>query len=394
MFASRFTNLDEARALFGDRVDRLGPFLMRADPLADAVADTIAEMPPGDGRLLFQRMIERGGESAPEAPVALRSFFAAVERVPVWVDWSVVDDGGRVLIRAGPLGGLVLGLKSLVTSYTSPAGNKPLVLSGRMQEDAPRRLNETARFVRATILPGGMRPRAPGWRSTLEVRLIHAQVRRLILASGRWDSAAWGLPINQHDQAGTSLLFSLTVIDGLRQLGVRISPDESEDYLHLWRWSGWLMGIDPELLAATEREARQLADLMSATQAPPDDDSRALTRALLDSPRTAAKTDRDRRIADRSLHFSAAVCRLLVGDSIADQLAVARSPLSYAAPIVRRLLSTADRVRQSVPSAQASARRAGRRYWDRLAEVGMANATSEFVLPERLRADVPRRSRE
>ncbi len=306
----------------------------------------------------------------------------------------MVDDGGRVLIRAGPLGGLVLGLKSLVTSYTSPAGNKPLVLSGRMQEDAPRRLNETARFVRATILPGGMRPRAPGWRSTLEVRLIHAQVRRLILASGRWDSAAWGLPINQHDQAGTSLLFSLTVIDGLRQLGVRISPDESEDYLHLWRWSGWLMGIDPELLAATEREARQLADLMSATQAPPDDDSRALTRALLDSPRTAAKTDRDRRIADRSLHFSAAVCRLLVGDSIADQLAVARSPLSYAAPIVRRLLSTADRVRQSVPSAQASARRAGRRYWDRLAEVGMANATSEFVLPERLRADVPRRSRE
>ena len=30
---------------------------------------------------------------------------------------------------------------------------------------------------------------------------MHAQVRRLLLGSGRWDVEAWGLPINQADMA-------------------------------------------------------------------------------------------------------------------------------------------------------------------------------------------------
>ncbi|MBV9945442.1 MAG: DUF2236 domain-containing protein, partial [Myxococcales bacterium] len=80
---------------------------------------------------------------------------------------------GRVLLRAGPLGGLVLAFKSLVLAYASPAGNKPLAWSGRLTEDAPRRLRETARFVRETIQPGNLRPGTAGWRDTLKVRILH-----------------------------------------------------------------------------------------------------------------------------------------------------------------------------------------------------------------------------
>ena len=88
-------------------------------------------------------------------------------------------------------------MRSLVLGYASPAGNKPLMLSGRLKEQALKRLNETARFVQAVCRPGGMRPLADGWQITVKVRLIHAQVRRMILKSGKWDEGAWGAPVNQ-----------------------------------------------------------------------------------------------------------------------------------------------------------------------------------------------------
>src|SRR5580700_1312116 len=125
MFPARFVNLDEARARFGDRVDRLGAFLTRVDPLADAVVADIEKMQ--GGFRLFEQISREGIACAPHAPDSFQAFFQTVERTPMWVDWNLVDSGGEVLLRAGVLGGLVLGIKSLVLGYTSPAGNKPLV---------------------------------------------------------------------------------------------------------------------------------------------------------------------------------------------------------------------------------------------------------------------------
>ncbi|MDP9037248.1 MAG: DUF2236 domain-containing protein [Myxococcota bacterium] len=383
-FPSRFVGLPEARARFGDRVDRLAPYLTRVDTLADDVVASIQAMPAGVGFRLFDRAAHEGIDRVTEAPATFRALFAQAERVPVWVDWSTIARGGQLLLRAGPLGGLVLGLKSLVLGYTSPAGNKPLVFSGRLEDHAARRLLETARFVQATITPGGMLPRGLGWQITLKVRLIHAQVRSMILRSGRWDGAAWGAPINQHDQGGTSLLFSLAVLDGLRQLGVHVAPDDGEAYMHLWRWSGWVMGVDPELLPSTEAEGLRLAQLIAATQAPPDDDSRRLTRALLESPIDRATNERDRANARRAARFSAAMCRALVGDETADQLAVPRTPWRYMVPFVKRLVSGVDLVRSRVPFADVPALWAGTRYWDRVVDAGLAGAAAEFVLPQRL----------
>jgi len=383
MFPTRFVNLPEARAQFGDRVDRLGAYLTRVDPLADAVVTAMEAMPPGAGWALFRRAAQGGIASLTDAPQALRAFFADVERVPVWVDDEILDRGGAVLMRAGPLGGLVLGMKSLVLGYASPAGNKPLILSGRLEEQAGRRLNETARFVQATIAPGGMRPHANGWQLTLNVRLIHAQVRRMIAKSGRWDASAWGAPINQHDELGTLLLFSVVVLEGLRQLGMRIAPGDAEAYMHLWRWSGCLMGVEPELLPATEAEGRRFGDLIAATQGAPDDDSRRLTWALLGSHRRDAKTASSRTNAERLARFSQAMCRALVGDVTADQLGVEGSSWSYVVPFARRLVSSMELVRQNVPFGNMSALWAGTRYWDRVVDAGLVGAV-ELKLPERL----------
>ena len=379
MVPSRYCNVAESRARFGDRVDRLGSFLDKVDGLADDVVESI-EGTPGGWRM-FDTAARLGVDRVQGAPASFRALFDQVEHVPMWVDWETVDRGGEVLLRAGPLGGIVLALKSLVLGYTSPAGNKPLVFSGRLEEQAPRRLNETARFVQATITPGSMRPRGEGWQITLKVRLIHAHVRRMILRSGKWDAAAWGAPINQHDQVGTSLLFSVILLRGLRQLGMRIARRDAEAYVHLWRWSGYLMGIDPELLPATEAEGIRIGDVLEATIGQPDEDARRLTKALIESPLRVARTRIEKLNARRLVHFSTGMVRALNGDAMADALGLPRTSWRYMVPFVRRLVSSVELVRETVPFGDLPAVWAGSRYWDRVVELGLAGAAAEFGLP-------------
>lgn len=205
----------------------------------------------------------------------------------------------------------------------------------------------------------------------------------MLLKSGQWNDA-WGAPLNQHDMAGTSIMFSLVLLQGLEQLGVRISRDQADAYMHLWRYSGHLIGINPELLGTTPALSLRIAEAMAATQGEPDDDSRRLTRALLEAPLQEAKTLRERKNAERIVRFSAGLCRELVGDELATKLGVPDSSWRLMVPVVRRLVSGIELIRQSVPYAGAPALWAGTRYWDRVVEIGLAGATAEFGLPHRL----------
>jgi hypothetical protein len=186
--------------------------------------------------------------------------------------------------------------------------------------------------------------------------------------------------------AGTSLLFSLSVLEGLRTLGVRISRDDAERYMQLWRYIGHLIGVDPELQPASECDARRLAELIAATQGKPDDDSRALTSALLNASKHEAKTRTELRNAERRTRFAEAMCRELIGDELADDLAIPRTNWRIAVPILKRMVSGAELVRARVPFSDRRALAVGHRYWDRVVEVGLAGATAEFGLPERLAA--------
>lgn len=386
MWPTRFVNVERARRVFGDRVDRLAPFLSAVDAPADRAVDAIASLPGGRGWELFTRALDEGAARTKDAPAAIRELVGDAERVPLWVDFDTCDRGGDLLMRAGPLGGLVLGARSLVLGYASPGGNKPLVFSGRLKEQAPRRLNETARFVQAVSRRGGVRPHADGWKITLKVRLMHAQVRRMLLASGRWDAGAWGAPINQHDMAGTTLLFSLVLVDGLRKLGMQVSPEEGEAYMHLWRWVGWLIGVDPELLPTGEADATRFAELVAATQGPPDDDARVLTEVLLTSPRQVAKTPAERRMAERRVAFGTAMCRELLGQETADALAVPETRIRYALPVVRRIVAGVEAVQRRIPRASDRAILAGNRYWDRVVALGLESGAYDFALPSVLAA--------
>ncbi|HEY1333864.1 MAG TPA: oxygenase MpaB family protein, partial [Myxococcaceae bacterium] len=349
--------------------------------LADAAVEALApHTAPVRERLVDQAL--RGELRG--VPPELRALREALGALPFWADLERARRGGEVLLKSGFFGGIVLGFRSLVAGYCSPAGNKPLAFSGRLREAAPRRLSETSRFVSLVYQPGSFAPGAPGWVAAARVRLMHAQIRRMLRGSPRWDAGAWGAPINQVDMAGTTLLFSLVLVDGLRMLGFRIDREDCEDVLHLWRIGGWVLGVDPELLCATEPEARVLWELLESTQAPPDADSAALAAALLEGPVHEARTAEERARAERFLPVAYGIGRYLVGDRYADALGYPRTPWRFAAPALRALISGTGRLVGRLPGIDRLALEAGIRYWRRTVEVGLGGREARFELPGRV----------
>ncbi len=375
---------DRARAAFGDRVDRLEPYLMRADPLADAVARAMKERPTGEVFAQVERALAGGIGAVSHPHPSVVALFAEVDRVPPWVDWPRLDRGGEVLLRSGYFGGLVLGVLALPHGYASPGGNKPLAFSGRLMSQAPRRLSETARFVLAVASPGGLSRHADGFAIAIKVRIMHAQVRRLLAESGRWQSAAWGAPINQHDMVATTMLFSITLVDGLRKLGFSITAAEADDYVHLWKYAGWLMGVDLELLPSGEVEALGLSALILATQGPPDEDSRALTAALLAAGTTGARSDDERKMAQRIAPISRTIARYLMGAELADGLGVPRQTLPLVIPLLRGVVGAIEAVRTRSGAIDAYAVVRGAGYWREVIRRGLGESPAAFGPPETL----------
>jgi hypothetical protein len=355
---------------------------MLGDPLADDLAALLASLPPGHGRSLFNQALSQGIASLRRPPAALRAFFEAAESVPPWVDWERLDRGGEVFLRAGPLCAIALGCLSLPQAYAIPDGNKPLVFSGRLVHRASRRLAETGRFIDVTCAPGGLRRFAPGYQTTLGVRLMHAQVRRLLLQSERWSVAELGVPINQVHLSFTNILFSAEIIEGVRRLGLSVSDDDAQALMALWRYSGHLSGVIPELSVESDREALRWKVAILDLSLPPDEDARLLTRALMEAPIRLAYDPLPRQLAAMSLPLQQALARHLLGDRLADQLALPRSWLTSLLP---RLLVLAMRGAtfgtRCVPGGRDLAHRLGHVLWRRLMDNVLTESKSATFAP-------------
>jgi hypothetical protein len=359
----------------------LVPFLWAGDPLGDDAVEELAKRPYRESWDLVTKIATRGLASEPDAPPALAAYFRALEAVPAWVDEATLNRGGHLVLRTGILSGLVLAARSIVLGYASPGGNKPLIFAGGLVERASKRLNETARYVRAVVLPDGLLRGRDGYVATAKVRLMHAHVRRSLSRDARWRASDWGTPINQHDMAATTLLFSYAVIDGLTKLGVSIDDEQRESYMHLWRYAGHLMGVSQDLLPASFADGVRLADLIAATQGPPDDDARALTRAMLEAGLLEARNVSERRKAERGVHLARAAAPLMLGEDFARQLGFEPTPVEWAMPLLRRIVKSTEWLNRARPFGEAQLR-AGTRYWDEILERGYAIYGVPFHLPQ------------
>ncbi|WET79501.1 oxygenase MpaB family protein [Amycolatopsis sp. QT-25] len=347
------------------QVARLRRFAQREDPAADVLVPLLR----GGAQEQFERALRQGIQSVASPPEELEAFFHNVEATPYWVDQDRLERGARAITRAGLLGLFPLGDVSLMGGYLASRATKSLVGTGEIEYKAAQRLVETATWWIHVTTPGVLVPGGRGYEAALRVRIVHAHVRAAMNRRKDWDYAAWDRPVNQVQTAGTLLLFSLVYVFGTQLLGLRYSARERADILHLWRYVGWLMGVDEELLPAGEDDAWRLLWLLATTEFIPDDDSKRLAAALMKSHAAIGegRGAMGKVLSHVSVAAHGSISRLLLGKANADFLELPDDPIAQAAVVaVAGVNFAAETVRRMVPGATALQEligAAGRRHY-------------------------------
>lgn len=103
-----------------------------------------------------------------------------------------------------------------------------------------------------------MKPGGEGFKSTNRVRLLHSSVRRQILklASRRpdyYNEAEYGIPVNTMDSIHSITTFGCNpMFLQLHYMGIQPRPDEIRDYLALFRYINYIIGVNPVYFSTPE----------------------------------------------------------------------------------------------------------------------------------------------
>ncbi len=335
------------------------------DPLVDPIADLILRNKPATQDLLHY--VESEAEAG---DIKCRTFLAEIQDVPVWVNFAAMQPGAELFLRNSLLATAVFVLHSLVLTYVPVNQARVLVHTGRLRGQVLRRLYETATLVRDVLEPDALKPGAQGWRSVLRVRILHALVRRSILAAGRWQHEIQ--PINQTELAQTGTLFGYIVAAGLEKLGVPVSAEEKESYHHLWRYANWLQGVPDALQVASYAEEKRLHHELAAQYYFPDNNSLTLIESLYDAldmqapflmPKTVLKA------------FTAN----LMQSALAERISLAPDPLALSAvQLLQSSLPAASLRYQLAPFLRDLELALGRAYFHNLIEKGLGGVEADF----------------
>jgi hypothetical protein len=379
-WGERLARIQPAIPASDPRVDLLRDALLDADPLADDAASWLRDAAPRGARALFERAVEEGPAAYGDLPGEVRALFWQVDAVPLWAQPEKLLLGAETMLRAWPVGSWSLAGFALAGGYLAGATVKPLAMTGALSRMAYRRLAETTKFVLDVATSAGFGRHSAGFKTSLRVRIMHAQVRAGLLASGRWRTSEWGVPINQQDMLATVLQFSVAYAHGVEALGLVLSERESDALMHLWRYVGYVLGVRQELLPLTFPEARSIYRLVAMTQAGPDDDSRALTQALLHVPRERRRGTREEKRGAIEARFLAGYMRHVLGDAAGDALGVPDDAWKYAPALVAPAIRGLEILRVTVPGMRALALRFGRSVAEAHVEQMLAGQPPTFTV--------------
>jgi hypothetical protein len=238
----------------------------RGDPLADRV---VAELAASGELRNFHDLLGEVRRRAAEGSASCQELLRVSREVPAWADFAAMETGQRIIaafpihmgisLFAGSLcGGAVFQKMTIVTAMT-----------GMLRGASNRRLSETSKMVVGMAFPGALEPGGRGHELLVRVRLLHAALRRFLVDSGRFRHAT-EVPINQQDLAITLALFGYLNMRSLARMGIRFRAEELASYNLLWRYAGYVLGIDDELLPRSLDEQREFYYASLKHQGHPD----------------------------------------------------------------------------------------------------------------------------
>ena len=372
---------EKARLVDSDLADRYVAHTLIGDPIMDAIVEELAPLPQEQVHSFIQAGMH--GEGMAQAPALLRAFFESPPPDPAWLDQTAFLPGVYAFQRnsvpvlsAFVTGTLIDGFSTLIA--------KSFVQTGRIFDNGVWRLKQNNRHQMEIFWPGGLMPYGDGWRLSVRIRFVHAQVRRLLAQTDEWDHDAWGVPISAAHLGYAVSCFAARTIKHSEALGAQYTPDERAGFHAVWRYSGYLMGIPESILFADEEEAVRLYRIGSLCEPPPSQESIIMTNALINSaPLVAGIEEREQRdkLVNNVIY---PVSRALIGNDLADQLMFPSSRLPFALAMYR--------LDQRLQHIRAILKREGHKNFATLLEASAYDdAGLSYHLPDHAHAERSRR---
>lgn len=294
---------------------------MIGDPVMEAVVADLEPLPQKHVHEFIQAGMEQEPDGLKDAPKSLRNFFTNGITDPDWLDYEAFGPGIRAFQRnpgqilKGFVGGVLTdGFRTLIS--------KSFVERGRIFDSGVRRLRQNKRHQLEIFLPGGLQRFGDGWKLSVRIRFIHAQVRRMLMRDTDWDVDTLGVPTSATHLGYAAACFATRTVHHSESLGVRYTEEERAGSHAVWRYSGFLMGIPKSILFRDEEHALQIYRTASDCEPPPLQDSIIMSHALVNStPLVAGVEDpaERKRLVDKKIY---PLSRALIGNCLADQLQI------------------------------------------------------------------------
>lgn len=288
------------------------------DPVAEEAAYDLLEFEQQEAAGLIESGMNGDYAALVAAPESLRRFFEDADIEPDWLDRSAFRPGVRLFHQNSytVLAAFVSGV--LVEGFITNIA-KSFMLTGRVRDSGVRRLGQNNRHMTEIFLPGGMDRQGDGWKLTLRIRIIHAQLRHLLSASEEWDADAWGTPISAAHLGFAISAFSARLLKHMKTLGVSYTDEEHKSFMDVWRYAGHVMGIPETILFRDAREALELYDVGLECEPAPSIESIMMAHSLVNSTPLVVGVDSPSERQKFARHVYR-VSRELIGNVTADAL--------------------------------------------------------------------------
>jgi hypothetical protein len=260
-------NRREALLADSELVARIREYTMLGDLTGDAYAALIPQY--GFRRLvdMLAEACDKGVDAVADAPAELAALIAEMERVPDWLDMTLVEEGAKAERNSAANISPFAIRGAFIATFLNKYSALPMALTGTLSHaTAARRVKETATFFTTTVLPGALRRDGPGFKAAAMVRLMHSMVRVNVLSRpGMWDAKTYGIPIPQLDQMPAGLIPIYFMAEKLLEQGRTSFNAEERARVELARYRCYLLGLPEDLLADNPQDVVRIWCTRSAT---------------------------------------------------------------------------------------------------------------------------------
>lgn len=246
-------------------------FLNKKAMIGDDLGDQVIAQLIADGLFkgAWRDVIDIVTLAAEERGGVYKTFMDFSNTVPDWVDFDLMKASQRMVFTKLP-GGMLTGLATFFGSMLIPSAFS-VIGQSQMGEDQARLLESSTFILKPAF---GVKPGTEAHYEIMRVRLIHGIVRhfsekqRGTMAGDHilGDNAY----VNQCQVAYALHIFSYLHLRSAILMGCKLTDEQIISHHHRWRYMGYIIGIDEDLLTQTIGQEKILCHSLMKREVRPE----------------------------------------------------------------------------------------------------------------------------